>query len=557
MRKLTLAVGLTAGFALAGKAQLNESNFTGNMESTFQYLNSDTLIDANEPPSKGLINTYMNVFYRYSNFKAGVRFESYLPRIQGYPNRFDGTGIGMRYVGYENDFVDVTVGNFYEQFGSGIMFRAYEDRNLGYDNAMDGVRIILRPLEGITLKGVYGRQRFSFQEGRQIFGAGIVRGADAEFRLNSFIPGLDSSKFSYTIGGSIVSKYEVDNSEIYNLPENVAVFGGRADIRYIDKKIGQIAFNGEYAYKVNDPSIDNNFIFNPGHALFVNGTYTRKGFGFLLSAKSTDNMSFRSERGRDLQDLLINFLPPTNKTHTYNLVATLYPYVTQLAGEVSYQAEALYSFKKGSKLGGKYGTSVNANFSTTYRPLQHTTGYGLNTPERVTYKGRIFDMSDSLYWRDINMNVSRKFTPKFNMILSYFNISLNNDVAKISNDASGIIHSHIGVVEVGYKINRKHNIRAEFQALFTEKDKGDWATVVLEYSISPNWFFSVMDQYNYGNPIKDLRIHYLIGSFGYIKESTRIMVMYGKQRAGLFCVGGVCRFVPASNGLTLSFMQSF
>ena len=85
----------------------SQGNFTGNAESIFQYLNSDTIIGANQPPSKGLLNSYMNVFYTNKGFKAGMRLESYLPRIQGYPNRFDGTGIGMRYIGYTNDFIDV------------------------------------------------------------------------------------------------------------------------------------------------------------------------------------------------------------------------------------------------------------------------------------------------------------------------------------------------------------------------------------------------------------------------------------------------------------------
>jgi hypothetical protein len=66
-----------------------------------------------------------------------------------------------------------------------------------------------------------------------------------------------------------------------------------------------------------------------------------------------------------------------------------------------------------------------------------------------------------------------------------------------------------------------------------------------------------MDQYNYANPHENLRIHYVIGTVGYVHESTRFTVSYGRQRAGLFCVGGVCRVVPASNGLTLSFTQSF
>ena len=115
-------------------------------------------------------------------------------------------------------------------------------------------------------------------------------------------------------------------------------------------------------------------------------------------------------------------------------------------------------------------------------------------------------------------------------------------------------------------------MRMELQGMFIDKvykedhegntklagnDKGNWATILLEYNVSPHWYFSVMDQYNYGNPEADLRLHYFYGSFGYIRESTRISVGYGRQRAGLFCVGGVCRFVPASNGLTLNFTQSF
>ena len=116
-------------------------------------MNEDTVIGANQPPSKGLLNSYMNVFYTNSGFKAGMRIESYLPRIQGYPARFDGTGLGMRYIGYSNEFIDVTLGSFYEQFGSGLSLRAYEDRALGYDNLIDGARLIVRPAPGIMLKG--------------------------------------------------------------------------------------------------------------------------------------------------------------------------------------------------------------------------------------------------------------------------------------------------------------------------------------------------------------------------------------------------------------------
>lgn len=541
----------------------NGGTFTGNIESTFQYLNNDTIIDATQPAQKGLINSYMNVLYTNRNFKAGMRLESYLPRIQGYPNRFDGTGIGMRYIGYSNGFVDVTLGSFYEQFGAGLSLRAYEDRALGYDNLLDGARLIVKPHSGITLKGVYGYQRLSFQQGKIIHGDGIVRGVDAEINFKEAFDSLLSDDWDFGMGVSFVSKFQADNDNDLILPQNVGAYGGRFKARY--KKFN---LDGEYIVKEQDPSNDNNKIYNYGHAAIFNLGYSKKGFGVMLSGKSVDNMSYRSDRTKDLQDVFINYLPALNKTHTYNLVATLYPYATQPLGEVAYQAEVLYSFKKGTLFGGKYGTTVNLNFSTTYKPVQHTSGINPLDSTGVTYRARPFDMSDSLYWRDINVNVTKKINKKLSFIFSYFNITINNDVAKISNDAKGIISSHIGVIETSYKINKKHAIRTEIQGLFVNpiqkgpdagkiNDKGDWATILVEYTISPHWSFGFMDQYNYGNPVETKRVHYPIFTFGYVKDATRISIYYGRQRAGLFCVGGVCRFVPASNGLTFSFTQSF
>ena len=99
----------------------------------------------------------------------------------------------------------------------------------------------------------------------------------------------------------------------------------------------------------------------------------------------------------------------------------------------------------------------------------------------------------------------------------------------------------------------------------TPVDNGDWVTLLVEYTINKNWFVSAMNQYNFGNgnlsKIKEGKkaspIHHPYLTVGYVRGATRLTASYGRQRAGLFCVGGVCRPVPASNGLTLSFTQSF
>ena len=530
-----------------------QGSISGNMETTYQYLVSDSAIGALQPDEKSLVNSFMNVNYRNQGFKAGARFEAYLPRILGYPDRFDGAGLGYRYLGYENELVDITVGHFYEQFGSGLIFRAYEDRALGFDNMMNGIKLNLRPYKGVTLKTVYGKQRVAFSEGKNQYAPAIVRGADLEFNFNQWFPKLAENDVRINAAGSFVSKFQEDNNSQFVLPENTGAYGGRLDLRY--KKF---YINGEYIIKEQDPSQDNGFIYNYGKGLLINAGYSQRGLGILLSAKSIDNMSFRSDRNATLQDATIGFIPPLTKTHTYNLAATLYPYASQPNGEVAFQADIIYKIKRGTVLGGKYGTDVSLNFSTSYEPMRRTEGITENDSSRVTYKTNIFENSGLLYWRDINVQIKRKLNKKWTVKANYFNISMNNDVLKLTN-AKGIIESHIGVLDLQYKINRRHTIRAELQGLWTvkKKDRGNWATALVEYTISPDWFFSAILQSNYGNPDPEDQINYPMVFVGKIWGATRLQAGYGRQNAGLFCVGGVCRFVPASNGLTITFSHSF
>jgi len=534
--------------------QLNaQGDISGNHETIYQYLLDDEAINAQQPDEKSLVNSYTNINYRYSGFKAGVRIETYLPRILGYPDRFDGAGLGYRYFGYENDIVDITVGNFYDQFGSGLIFRAYEDRALGFDNMMNGFRVKLTPYKGVTLKTIYGKQRYSFTGGKVNYAPGIVRGADLEFNLNQWFPKLAENKIRINAAGSFVSKYQKDDNSEFVLPENTGSYGGRLEFAY--KKF---FINGEYVIKEQDPSQDNGYIYNYGKGLLINAGYSQKGLGILVSAKSIDNMSFRSDRNATLQDVTIGFIPPLTKTHTYNLAATLYPYASQPNGEVAFQADVIYKIKRGTKLGGKYGTDISLNFSTAYEPIKQTSGYNIGDSSRVAYDSKLFDKSDLLYWRDINVQIKRKVHKKWTVRLNYFNIHMNNDVLKLTEE-KGIIQSHIGVLDVEYKINRKNTIRAEVQGLWTvdNKDRGDWATAIIEYTVSPHWFFSVIFQSNYGNPVPEDRINYPMAFVGRIWGATRLQLGYGRQNAGLFCVGGICRFVPASNGLTVTFSHSF
>lgn len=527
----------------------------GNFSVDGQLYNDDEEIGAVKPPADFGLNSWTNLMYRNNNFEAGIRFESYEPAMLGYPagEAWKGTGIGYRYATFRKDGLEVTAGNFYEQFGQGLAFRSYEERYLGVDNAMDGVRVKFSPDTGIFLKGIIGTQRFAFDK-RTVQGTGLVRGLDAEISLieafPKLFPKLAEKGNHLSLGGSFVSKYQPDRDPLLELPENVALMAGRA--HYINSRWD---LYGEYAYKINDPNGSNNFIYKPGQALMFNATYTVSGLGITAGAHTYDNMIYQSDRGAPTQfDLNINYLPTLAKQHSYNLPATLYPYATQPNGEVAYQGEIFYKFKKGSKLGGKYGTKLTVNWSGAWS--LDSTALPHDTVRLRGYETKFFSMGQRQYFSDLNVELRKKFSKSWELALTWMNLVYDIDVVQ-GKPGKPVVYADMFILEGLYKINDKTSLRFEAQQLATKQDQGDWATGLVELTFSPHWFIAAMDQYNYGNPESDGRIHYPIGSVGYIRGGSRISFSYGRQRAGIFCVGGVCRVVPAANGLSASITTTF
>tara|TARA_B100001093_G_scaffold265844_1_gene254287 strand:+ start:764 stop:2440 length:1677 start_codon:yes stop_codon:yes gene_type:complete len=528
---------------------------SGNIQTIGQYYQEDSIINAALPEHLYGFNGFANINYQKGDFRAGIRYESYLNTLEGYPTSFSGTGIGYRYLSWKSDNVGITIGNFYDQFGSGMIFRAYEERQLGIDNSLDGIRLTYQPVNGLYLKGMVGKQRHVFMDGL-VNGNGIIRAFDSELNLNELLDSSNSWKFKATIGGSFVSKFNTDNNtSFFDLPKNVGASSIRLNLRY-----NKIRFSGEYVHKINDPYPDNqdsrfNYIYKNGEGVLLNLGYSTKGFAVDFSAKHMDNMLWRSTNVNvGPTDLLIGYLPALTKQHTYNLAATLYPYATNFYGEIAYQLDVLYKIPKKSFLGGKYGTSIALNFATAHVPERNFIEDMEST--RTSYTSSVFSRSDSILFQDFNVEIKRKINKKLNISLNYFNFIFNDDAVKVANYYK-MIYAQIAVMDLTYKINRHHSLRFETQAMWTNEDKGDWLFGQIEYTFSPHWYIAILDQYNSGNEDLKKRVHYGLISAGYINGSHRFSFQYGKQRAGVFCVGGVCRAVPASNGLTFSFTSSF
>ncbi|MBI9054582.1 MAG: hypothetical protein JEY96_12240 [Bacteroidales bacterium] len=520
----------------------DQGQLSGNFSVDAQVYKEDLDIGAEVPVEKMGLNSYANFLYTRGNFTAGIRYEGYMNAMLGFDSRYDGVGIPYRFITYRNDNLEITVGNFYEQFGSGLIFRSYEDKSLGIDNAIDGLRIKLNPYKGVYLKGFTGKQRSFFD-----FGPGIVRGMDGELFINEIFETLNNAKSQFILGGSFVSKYQKDEHVTLNLPENIGAFAGRFTFMR-----GGFNLSGEYAYKYADPHPDDpsglyNYNTKFGDVILLNTTYSAKGLGVYLSVKRVDNMSFRSDINATLNDLQINYIPGITKTHTYSL-ASMYPYASQPNGEIGLQAEVIYNFSKGTALGGKYGTNVSVNFSRV-NSLEVKPTANLDR-----FETEYFAIGDELYFQDFNIKVHKKINSKWKADVSYLNIIYNKDVIQ-GLAGYGTIYSNVGIVDVTYKLKPRHTLRMEVQALFTKQDHGDWSMGLLEYTIAPKWFINVSDQYNHGNSEK--KNHYYNIAAGYKKGANRIQLGYGRQRAGIVCVGGICRNVPASSGFNISITSSF
>ena len=505
-----------------------------------------------------LSNSYLDLGVRWDrgvgsgNRKSGLGFQSLelITRAEltqwpmlGYDPDFGGYGLSHLHVGATFDWGKITVGDVYGQFGSGMVLRLYEDRALGVDNALRGGKIEVTPYKGIYLTALGGKQRRywnCYDDGAWgwNYKQDAVLGANLELGLQEWIPQLQDAGANLTIGGSYVSKYQkadtilfIDPSAMqaymYNLPKWVGAGSVRAQLQ-------MKGWNAmvEYAYKANDPSILNDYSYNHGEALLMSLSYSQKGLAVLAQVKRSENMSLRSDRQANLIAGTINHMPPFAMQHTY-MLTSLYPYSTDLtANEWAFQGEVRYTWKRGTAMGGKYGTTLKLNAS-------HIRGTS----------DTWFGMSEEPYYTDVNLELNKKINKQWYIGAMAMYQTYNKRII----GKSGIARSGIGVVEAKYAMNKKVQMRAELQYLYSRQYEGQWIAALYELSLWRQLVLSGQWMYNIGHAPDATNGHYYTVAATYTHGAHRLMAGYTKTREGFNCSGGVCRYVPEQQGVTLTY----
>lgn len=543
---------LTAALLISGSlfAQ-NSGNFFGGFESNSQWLLDDDGINFIAPDDQFRSNNYFQLNYALGKFTAGVQYEAYLPKtLLGYSPVYDGNNnIATYYLNYKSEKIDITGGFFYEQFGSGLILRSWEDRQLGINNAIKGARIKFSPFKTLDITALYGQQRNGFE-----LSAGTLSGIDANFNLSD---ALQMEDITIDMGASYVSRYQ-DTQSNNALPNTVYALGGRLDVLAGNFYGGIEAISKSEDVIANEGQISSPKLYD-GTALQINIGYAKKGIGTNFTFRRLENFSFYSDRlaeGNVYNQQVINYVPALTKQQDY-LLTNIYVYNSQprlviesfdqRSGEVGSQFDMYYNLKKGTTLGGKYGAKVAINFSYWA---------GLDAQYNIAnkwYKAKFIGKGPRLY-RDINFEVKKRWNKKFNSVFTFQNIIINKTIVQGGPINQPDIKATIAVAEGTQSFEKGKSMRVVVQHLWSKQDRKNWAAGVLEYNFNSNYALYVADSYNYGGAGK---IHYYNLGGSYTKGDTRFGINYGRQRGGLICVGGVCRFVPENTGLSANLTVTF
>ena len=528
----------------------NNSNLTVGFESNSQYYMDDEKTGDFTEENRFRSNNYLKIDYLISDFYFGIQTESYEPMsLLNYSPDFNQTNIALYYAGYKSKKIEVAAGYFYEQYGSGLILRSWENRQLGINNALRGATVKFSPSENIEFSALYGNQRSGFD----VSDASIY-GFNSEINISSI---FKADTWNLDLGFSYVGRKEVNDNLDFNFNDLTNAISGRVNFSK-----NNFYSSAEFVSKSNDGLIIFKEVRNikPGNAFLFDFGYGKKGFGINANFRRIENMSFYSERettGNIYNQNIINYIPALTKQHDY-LLANIYVYQAQpqvsfqdptllKIGEIGGQVDLFYTLKKKTFLGGKYGTKIALNMSY-WAGLSGDFDY-----ENFDYSADTFGIGEK-YFSEISLEIRKKWSRSWSSIFYYVNQSYNK---RYIEETFGNVETDIFVGEATYKLGSGKSLRFEAQHLWTQDDKKNWTGATVEFNLNSKLAIYANNIYNYGNDDESKKINYYNLGGSYTKGAQRFTLNYGRQRGGLICIGGVCRFVPESTGVTANIVLSF
>ncbi len=551
---LLLALSLTGHLP----AQENSGTFSGNFQGTANFFIRDSLIGAANTPQYDRqlygAEAWLNLTYSNWGFDFGLRLDLFQnSNLLNPTGSYTAQGLGNFYIRKKINKLGITVGYIYDQVGSGIIFRAYEERALLIDNALVGARLTYDLGKNWKLKAFTGLQKKQFD----LYDS-VIKGFNAE----GFIGGGEGQSWSLAPGAGIVNR-TLDDGSMNNLvatietypPEDIFIpkYNTYAFTLYNTLTAGNFSWYLEGAYKSPDPMNDpfgtivrdsvsvtgDKFFQEAGSVIYSTLSYAEGGWGITLEGKRTENFSFRTQPQAQLNQGMINFLPPMSRVNTYRLTSRYVP-ATQELGELAFQADISFSPSR------KWNFNVNFSDIATLEGL--------------------------MLYRELYVTAAYKHKRLWTLLLGLQRQQYNQEVYEFKPEAP-LVKTLIPFADFLYRLDRKKAIRLELQymnvgqdlAADAKQDYGNWLFGLAEFSIAPHWTFTLSDMYNITpgkNSPSDAKgaktdVHFPRFDVFYTAGSNRFSLSYIKQVEGVVCTGGICRLEPAFSGVRFTVNSTF
>jgi len=171
------------------------------------------------------------------------------------------------------------------------------------------------------------------------------------------------------------------------------------------------------------------------------------------------------------------------------------------------------------------------------------------------HHSRINDLKDKRLYREYLLESTWRKPDQFTLIAGIQHQQYNQLVYE-GKPLAPLVKTWIPYMDWTRQFNDIHALRIDLEYMHNKQDMGSWTSILIEYSIAPQWVFTISDMYNI-KPIQGNKNNYYTAGVVYSRDVTRVAINLVRQRAGIVCTGGICRYEPAFNGIKFNLESRF
>ncbi len=504
--------------------------------------------------TKRYLEEIANARFFFDNITVGLRYEMDDPSEVGQSFQ----GLRRRWIEYRKDKLELQAGDVYALYGRGLSMNAFESRPLNYDSWLDGIKgeyeykwkkedLDFQPSLGVRM--IAGKLLFhnvavadtgkppqdvsarAVNSQIGFFGKKLIVGT-------SFLQAFTNVN-EFQLGHYVNTNREVNQPEVY-LNFLSGSFEGFFQFTQMRSHL--------YEFWNKDTSVNKS-----GKAYYGSLSYASEQFGLTFEYK---NYSYFIHQPGIFYENYLSKLPISNPPEVYKEFT--YTSLTRTTHSVNFDDELGFEIEANITAIPEYVITLNAAASSRHK----------------SYSGDVFD-ENQLPVETGSTSLLPKFSgAEFFPFWEVF-AEVEHDFGELNyakaffHRRSDVISSATGAppdekrsstigVKIQYQTTKSQSLLAifEHQWMFDEQKPLNNHNLLnelltIQYSFNPIITFGgIID---YSTQDEGARHFWPQGFVSFrIGGAHSVLASYGAERGGLNCSGGICRVVPAFNGLRLT-----